>query len=509
MQRWTRKAATVATAFVLATGSIGCNDDDATRLASQIFLNLIGADGDTYMTLSVDVDPGAIGTFIDTTSCDLNAAIAGCQLIISGGIPGGSTSTSTTLAAGPITVTVDCTGQAPIPAFQNLADCLTSGNPPNETVVGATATCGAATPLCDTTPDVCVTDSGPNSFCGFGPSTTTSSSSTTSSTDTTSTTGGSTTTTSSTTSTTLNGPVTFDCDIQFATPTADTFGALSWDTDYSAAEGGWDGVGAGVDCNDPLGVADFATFNNCVDPSGCGAIPTDNLAAAYVSIGGFNGPTTLALCGWLGTGATQPVPGDFVITVTDASRPDITPIVGAQVEIEAILCTPVGPTTVTTITSTTTTSTSTSTSTTQTTVTTLSTTTTTGGGGGAITYDVVFAFVEAATIGALQYETDYNGAPGAFDGDGQTAQCTVIVDLGLGFPAFNNQTGTGVLVAAITSVSGFTTTANTDIVTCKFTSPSGTAPVAGDFGITVVDASDPTTNPIAPANVVISSITPE
>jgi len=328
---------------LLAAGSTGCSSDGSAPSGSPLFLNLIGTQGDSYMTLSVDVDPAAVGVFIDTTSCDLNEAIAGCQLLVSGEI---AADTSTNGGSStPITVTIDCRGQLPIPAFENLVSCLTTSDAPSQQVAAATATCSAATPGCDTTPDVCVTDLGPECFCACdGPTTSsTRTTSTTSSTVTTSTTlrpAGTTTTSSSTLSTIVGGST-----------------------------------------------------------------------------------STTALCD-------------------------------------------------------------------------------------GIEFDVPFAMVEPATVGALQFNVDYSAAPGAFNGNGQAALCTVIVDLGLGFPAFNNQTESRLLVAALTSVSGFTTSGNTEIVRCSFLSCTGVVPSPADFVVTVVDASDPSTNPIDPASVVVLPIVP-
>jgi cysteine-rich repeat protein len=128
-------------------------------------------------------------------------------------------------------------------------------------------------------------------------------------------------------------------------------------------------------------------------------------------------------------------------------------------------------------------------------------------GGPLTNYDVLFTIGEAVFVGALQFETDYATAAansqGNFVGTGQAADCEVVPDLGLGFPAFNNCIGPNAcgllgpdtLVAAITSVSGFNTEVGETVVRCTWASV--TQPSAGDFEITVVDASDPTTSPIS------------
>ncbi len=50
----------------------------------------------------------------------------------------------------------------------------------------------------------------------------------------------------------------------------------------------------------------------------------DTLSTAIVSTAGFTGPIDIALCTY-SSGLPQPVASDFVITVTDQSRPDFSP----------------------------------------------------------------------------------------------------------------------------------------------------------------------------------------
>jgi hypothetical protein len=504
MQRWTRKAAAAATAVVLATGSIGCSDDDANRLLTQIFLNLIGSG--QYASVSVTIDPNDIDAFIDTTSCDLAAALAGCNvsvtaagqsLVADNGIAG----TSSTFPSGPVTVTIDNCPD-PIQAFSNLVGCATvevTGN--IQQAVQGSGTCSPGS-QCDQNPLICVTTDGPNGFCGFSP--TTSSSSTSMQPDTTTTSS----TSSSTTSTTMGGPG-LSCLIEFSvTNNVGLIGALSYNTDYSGADGSFEGQGSAVNCRNLVGL--LGQFND--------QDAQQNLITAIIDSTGFASPNAVAECTFLTNGLTAPTAGDFGIVVTDASDPNINPI-NPTVAITSITCDapPTTSSTTTLVGPTTTQTTSTQSSTTSsTTLTTGSTTTTTING--LTNFDVTFTIGQAVAVGALQFETDYAAAAansqGNFVGAGQTVDCTVIPNIGLGFPAFNNCIGPAAcgllgpdtLVVAITSVSGFNTVIGETIVRCTWASVI--APVAGDFGVTVVDASDPTTAPIS-VTMAIGNIDPQ
>ena len=135
------------------------------------------------------------------------------------------------------------------------------------------------------------------------------------------------------------------------------------------------------------------------------------------------------------------------------------------------------------------------------------TTTTTPGGtttttlGGPRVCVVTWAVTNAVSIGALQYDTDYSGAPGGFNGAADTVECD---DLTGSLASFNDNETTQVLSAGLISIAGFN--GARDIVTCNFTVDTGSPdPVAGDFPITVVDATDPQLNPIT-VNMTISNI---
>lgn len=123
-----------------------------------------------------------------------------------------------------------------------------------------------------------------------------------------------TTTGSGTTTTTTGGGGLFN--VAFDLTDAVTAGALQFEVDYSGAGGNFTGSGAGVACSSPLSAGGaFVSFND-VDAS-------SQLNFAAVAIAGFTGPTTVANCEF----DANANPADFVITVVDASAPDLTPIV--------------------------------------------------------------------------------------------------------------------------------------------------------------------------------------
>ena len=163
------------------------------------------------------------------------------------------------------------------------------------------------------------------------------------------------------------------------------------------------------------------------------------------------------------------------------------------VEITDVTCTG-GGTTTTTTGATTTTSTTTGTA----------TTTTTGGAGNL--YTVTFDLADAVTAGALQFEVDYSAAGGQFQGSGATVSCTSPLSAGGAFVSFNDVDASTQLNFAAVAIAGFT--GPTTVANCTFDAPA--APVAGNFAITVVDASAPDLSPIVPLPAVtVSAITPQ
>jgi hypothetical protein len=123
--------------------------------------------------------------------------------------------------------------------------------------------------------------------------------------------------TTTTTSTTLGSGDLYT--ITYGFDDAITLGALQFVVDYGNAVGGFPGRGYDVSCTSPLaGSGSFASFNDLDS--------LDRLNVAAISIPGFTGPITVAECAFL-TPGVPPQATDFVITVTDASAADFSPVV--------------------------------------------------------------------------------------------------------------------------------------------------------------------------------------
>ncbi|MFN2377570.1 MAG: hypothetical protein ABR538_13605 [Candidatus Binatia bacterium] len=144
--------------------------------------------------------------------------------------------------------------------------------------------------------------------------------------------------------------------------------------------------------------------------------------------------------------------------------------------------------------SSTTSSTSTSTTSTSTTSTTLPT---------LPTADCLLRFrvLGSATIGAIQWDTDYSAAPGFVAGNSATPECTSLVSGVL--VAFNDNDSAQILESGIISLTGFPAPA--DLVECVFKATA--QPEVADFVITVVDAADPDSTLLDPfPSVILSSL---
>ena len=308
------------------------------------------------------------------------------------------------------------------------------------------------------------------------------------------------TTSSSTTSTSLPPTLACECNVTWAITSADTLGSLQYDTDYSGAMGTFKGSGAAVECTALAG--DFTAFNN-IEAS-------QKLSTATISTGGFTGPIDVSECTFL-TDNPALAPGDFGLTITDQSAPDFTPT-NATMEINAVNCvcdstttTLGGSTTTTTVGGTTTTTVGGTTTTTVggTTTTTVGGTTTTTVPTGGTVWNIEMTVDDAANFGALQFTNVYSG--GQFVGMAGAVSCTSPLSAGGAFVTFNDEDATTTLNMAAVALAGFT--GPTIVANCDF--DAAVMPVAGDFVITVVDASDPALMPIVPLPVVsVSGITP-
>lgn len=246
-----------------------------------------------------------------------------------------------------------------------------------------------------------------------------------------------------------------DCSFTIHLDDAVSVGSLQFDLDYSGTGGDLYGSGSSVECTDLTG--SIATYVD--DDAG-------SLNSAYVSFTGFHGPTGLARCNM--SAPTIPSPTDFVVTVTDGSDPfatPLTPLPGASVT--NISCG----------------GGSTTTSTTSTTSTTFA---------GSPFCWVRVSMTTSESLGSLQYNLGYAGANGEFEGSANGVTCENLVPAAISTMADNDVANVGV---ALISLAGFT--GPRDITRCVWL-PYGADPVANDYTITVVDASDTLANPVVP-----------
>jgi cysteine-rich repeat protein len=118
-----------------------------------------------------------------------------------------------------------------------------------------------------------------------------------------------------------------------------------------------------------------------------------------------------------------------------------------------------------------------------------------------LTCTVDFRVVDDITLSSLQWNTDYQGAPGSFSGSGAQVDCSSEIEGAL--DAYTDHDDEKLLEAGIISVDGFDGPAR--IARCIF--KASTAPHVSDFEITVLAADDPDLNPITPfPEVVVESI---
>lgn len=482
MNTWFRKVGMGAVALTLAGVLGGCNNGGGGGLI-RLFFGINGQGSCTSVIVDVNLDDADAVIARDNdgeVQCDLNEDLqdAGCEIDF------------VEFSNGDLRAIIDdCT----IPAVTNLFSCLFEDVDISELQETASAQCSCTTENCDGTPPVCISlDPDPDScedcdngidddgngledcedpncenFPGCQGTTTTS----TSSTSTTISTTTSTTSTTSTSTTSTTMVEQFDCTLVFRLADDVTLGSLQYDTDYSNAPGEMLGQGGNVECAS-LVEGSLAAFND-VDAE-------ENLDSGIISLDGFTGPVNVAECTFRAN--IVPTAGDFTITVTEASTPDLDPIVPLpDVVITSINC---DVTTTTTIPTTTTTV--------DTTTTTLDVvTTTTMGGGGEGDYKVTFRLDTAsAGVGALQWSTNYGSAPGGFQGSGASVACTNKVGGALFAP--NDEEGSTKLTLGIIALTEFN--APLDLVDCTFNATS--TPDPSDFPIVIEDATDGGGSPI-------------
>jgi hypothetical protein len=119
------------------------------------------------------------------------------------------------------------------------------------------------------------------------------------------------------------------CVVTFAVADAVDLSGVSFEVDYSSAQGDFAGRGEGVSCRLAAAVSGLGAFND--------AEAARTLTIGVVSGDTIAGPIDLVECDY---GAdVAPVTGDFVPTVLEASAPDYSATT-ATVEVSNITCTP-------------------------------------------------------------------------------------------------------------------------------------------------------------------------
>lgn len=252
------------------------------------------------------------------------------------------------------------------------------------------------------------------------------------------------------------------CTVRFRLADDVTAGSLQWTTDYNDAPGAFTGEGEDVECIS-LFEDSIALFED--DDSG------KSLDSGLISLGGIVGPVEVSACTFLADAA--PSPEQFSITVLEASTPDLRSILPLpEVTVGGIDCDD-----------------SPCTSTTSNTVThstwvehTLP----------PPPHVVVFRLQTAsAPLVALQFEVDYGGADGEFEGRGDDVSCQANSELSALFAA-NDDDAERTLTFAHAGLDGFR--APIDLVTCTFL---GGSVEPGDFSITIEDAVDENGDPVS------------
>ena len=268
----------------------------------------------------------------------------------------------------------------------------------------------------------------------------------------------------------------FSCDLIVRLDSAVTFAALQLDLSYPVATVSIDGSGTSVACSS------LTTALGTFDDDDAGTVN-----AGFVDLVGVTGPVDLMTCAL--TASVIPSPSDFSVTVIDASDPSLMPIVPLpSASVSSVNCS--GPTTTTSLPGTTTTLASSTT-------TTASSTTTTVAGGTGRSCVIGFDLMDPVSLGALQFDVDYSGAGGDFDGSGTSVACST--PLTSASASFNDDEATRTVSAGYLSLSGFT--GPTPVADCLFT-PVGADPLPTDFPVTVIDASAPDLTPINPPPLV-------
>lgn len=252
-----------------------------------------------------------------------------------------------------------------------------------------------------------------------------------------------------------------DCSLVLHLDDAVTLGSLQMTVDYSSASGLF-----GLNLQDKVDCT-----NDVLDSSGLFNDDTTarELTATFISIDGFSGPATIAHCRFVNDSGTIGT-DDFVVTVTDAAAPDGTvletlPAVSARLPD----CAP----------------SDTSTTTTSTTVTTTEPP--------SLVCELTLQVSSTATISSLDWRLDYQSAPGEFVGSAGKVACKNLRPGSM--TSFNDIESQRSIRGGIVNLAGFETPA--DIARCRFL-PISDEPLAADFTMSVIQATDPEGVPLDP-----------
>ncbi len=145
-----------------------------------------------------------------------------------------------------------------------------------------------------------------------------------------------TTTIDGVTTTTLQGAEVYLVTFRLESASANV-GALQWSTSYGAATGGFEGKGSQVECNELVDNTLFAPNDKdlvcsldhakvCTTNSDCSTgskgtctVELEALVLGLISLDSFPAPTDLVTCAFNGSVDDPPAPGDFVVTIEDAT----------------------------------------------------------------------------------------------------------------------------------------------------------------------------------------------
>ena len=290
-----------------------------------------------------------------------------------------------------------------------------------------------------------------------------------------------------------------DCSVRIGLTNDSAFSNLDVEIDYSHAPGTFVGLGAEVACTrvtDRLAV--YVSNWNCGPEEGCYGDEQPVLYLQGISDHDVAGPMDLARCRFIGS--APPEPRDFDFSIVDVTDEAFGPVIPPPVlAITGVDCRDAGATTTTT---------------------TLADPCaevqcedgTACVGGDCLptaSYDVDFGVDNDADFGALQFDVVYDCRDGTFDGLVGNVACVVNPALNA-WGGFNNRACDPMSDMARLTAGIVTGSSKIDgpmlVASCRYTSTTGEPPSTDAFGITVVDASDPSLTPIPDAAVSVQGI---